>query len=176
MNQRLNILDLVFTNEENMVTDVKHCSPLGKHHHQTLLFRSICYSEDESQQEALYNFPRETMQSWQAWWVMKTGRNWAVWMHLTHGNISLIKSKLQWRIQYLWSHKTQDPKNENLCGWMKLLKKNICKLQKYRWKNCSEGYELNQEHCSMNVMCKVLKLQKYKKNVNMEPMRTQSPE
>ena len=58
MNQRLNILDLVFTNEEDMVTDVKHCSPLGKRHHQTLLFSPICYSEDESPQEALYNFPK----------------------------------------------------------------------------------------------------------------------
>ena len=38
-----------------MVTDVKHCSPLGKSHHQTLLFSYVCYSEDEPPQEARYN-------------------------------------------------------------------------------------------------------------------------
>ena len=43
-----------------MVTDVKRCSPLGKSHHQTLLYSYIglCYSEDEPPQEARYNFPK----------------------------------------------------------------------------------------------------------------------
>ena len=41
-----------------MVTDVKHCSPLEKSHHQTLLFSYVCYSEDEPPQEARYNFPK----------------------------------------------------------------------------------------------------------------------
>ena len=57
-NQRSNTLGLVFTKEEDMVTDVEHWSPLGKSHHQTLLFSYICYSEDKPPQEVRYNFPK----------------------------------------------------------------------------------------------------------------------
>ena len=33
------ILDLVFTNEDNMITSIDHKAPLGKSHHQILQFR-----------------------------------------------------------------------------------------------------------------------------------------
>ena len=54
--ERPNTLDLVFTNEEDKVIDVRHCFPLGKSHHQTFLFSYICCSEEEPPQEQ-YNCP-----------------------------------------------------------------------------------------------------------------------
>lgn len=38
-----NVLDLIFTNEVNMVDDLEHHSPLGKSDHCVLLFNYICY-------------------------------------------------------------------------------------------------------------------------------------
>ncbi len=42
-NQKSNILDLIITNEENMVTDLEHLSPLGKSDHELLYFRFNSY-------------------------------------------------------------------------------------------------------------------------------------
>ena len=39
------VLDLVFTNEENMVEDVQYLGPLGKSDHCVLLFKVICCTE-----------------------------------------------------------------------------------------------------------------------------------
>ena len=43
-NQSANILDLILTNEEDMVTDIEHLSPLGSSDHCTLSFKFNCYS------------------------------------------------------------------------------------------------------------------------------------
>ena len=42
--QTPNVLDLIFSNEEDMVNDIKHEAPLGKSHHQVLKFVFTCYT------------------------------------------------------------------------------------------------------------------------------------
>ncbi len=42
-NQQANILDLVMTNEENMIDDINFLPPLGKSHHSCLSFLFKCY-------------------------------------------------------------------------------------------------------------------------------------
>ncbi len=41
--QNANILDLIFTNEEGMLSNLEHLSPLGKSDHCLLLFDFNCY-------------------------------------------------------------------------------------------------------------------------------------
>ena len=55
--QTANVLDLVFTNEENMITEIHYCAPVGKSHHVTLWFQFRCYkpSNDSSVTNFLYN-------------------------------------------------------------------------------------------------------------------------
>lgn len=43
-NEEPHILDLIFTNEENMINDVKYLSPLGKSDHVVITFLFKCYS------------------------------------------------------------------------------------------------------------------------------------
>ena len=43
--QELSILDLVLTNEENMVNNIIYSSCLGKSDHITLAFQFICYTK-----------------------------------------------------------------------------------------------------------------------------------
>ena len=45
--QKPNVLDLIFTNEDNMVSSLEHLSPLGKSHHQVLKFVYTCYTEEQ---------------------------------------------------------------------------------------------------------------------------------
>jgi len=45
--QTPNVLDLIFTNEENMVTDLKVLAPLGKSDHGVLSFTLHCYIETD---------------------------------------------------------------------------------------------------------------------------------
>ena len=40
-----NVLDLVFTNEQEMINNIGHEAPVGKTHHQTLLFKLRCNTE-----------------------------------------------------------------------------------------------------------------------------------
>jgi endonuclease/exonuclease/phosphatase family metal-dependent hydrolase len=42
---RANLLDLVITNEEHMVRDITHESPLGKSDHSVIIFNLVCYVE-----------------------------------------------------------------------------------------------------------------------------------
>ena len=42
-----NILDLIFTNEEGMISDLKYCEPIGNSDHVTLLFNLLTGSEDK---------------------------------------------------------------------------------------------------------------------------------
>ena len=49
-------LDLIFTNELEMVSDVQHMAPLGKSNHQMLKFNFNCYAEyTGTQQRFNYN-------------------------------------------------------------------------------------------------------------------------
>ena len=43
--QKANTLDLILTNEESMVEDLTHEPPLGKSHHDCLVFKFRCYSK-----------------------------------------------------------------------------------------------------------------------------------
>ena len=43
--QKANTLDLILTNEESMVEDLTHEPPLGKSHHDCLVFKYRCYSK-----------------------------------------------------------------------------------------------------------------------------------
>ena len=51
------LLDLIFTNEENMVENLEHTSPLGKSDHVVISFGYNCYSppSDSSQEKFQYN-------------------------------------------------------------------------------------------------------------------------
>jgi hypothetical protein len=53
--EKANILDLVLTNEENMVENLRHNEPLGKSHHHVITFEFACYSthKDSSQRKLL---------------------------------------------------------------------------------------------------------------------------
>ena len=51
-------IDLVCTNEEGMVNDVKHLAPLGKSHHVTLSFRFSCYHYAAGPQGSRYIYDR----------------------------------------------------------------------------------------------------------------------
>ena len=53
--QAANILDLVFSNEDGMVCNLKAESPLGKSHHSTLLFRFMCYTDCKAQRVKTLN-------------------------------------------------------------------------------------------------------------------------
>ena len=39
------ILDLIFTNEEGMIDEIRYASPLGKSDHSTIIFNMKCYWE-----------------------------------------------------------------------------------------------------------------------------------
>ena len=58
-------------------------------------------------------------------------------------------------MQYLWSHNTQEPKNENLCGWMKLLFK---KTLKRNVKHSKDTYILEKEQPTWNTAKLEIKL------------------
>ena len=51
------LLDVVLTNEEEMVSNVEHLAPLGKSDHQTLLFQFNCYA-DFSKPSMKHNYNR----------------------------------------------------------------------------------------------------------------------
>ena len=44
-NQQENTLDLIFTNEEGMISKIAHNAPLGKSHHSALTFSLECYKQ-----------------------------------------------------------------------------------------------------------------------------------
>ncbi len=57
-NQIPNTLDLIFTNEDNMITKVVHSAPIGKSHHQTLKFGYHCYTAEQKDMEDKYCFAK----------------------------------------------------------------------------------------------------------------------
>lgn len=56
LHQGPNVLDLVFTNEEDMIKDVTYESPLGKSDHCVLTFQYHCYYEKNTNKIARKNF------------------------------------------------------------------------------------------------------------------------
>ena len=53
------LIDLVFTNEENMISNLKHLSPLGSSDHCVLRFDCICYTQiSKSDLKSKYNYDR----------------------------------------------------------------------------------------------------------------------
>jgi len=55
-NQCPNVLDLIFTNEDGMLSDLEVLAPLGKSDHTVLLFNLNCYIEAESVTEQRRNY------------------------------------------------------------------------------------------------------------------------
>ena len=45
-NQLSSLLDLVFSNEDNMIDYIDHTAPLGKSDHDCLVWTYLCYSEN----------------------------------------------------------------------------------------------------------------------------------
>jgi hypothetical protein len=56
--QTPNILDLVLTSDESMLDELRHEAPLGKSHHQSLLFRLNCCTEKTLQKHEHLNFAK----------------------------------------------------------------------------------------------------------------------
>lgn len=54
--QRPSRLDLVLTNESNMITDLEYLPPIGASDHACLVFNYICYADTKKSQEERFNF------------------------------------------------------------------------------------------------------------------------
>ena len=52
-------LDLIFTNEEEMVTDLEYLPPLGAIDHSCLCFKHLCYSNRKLQAKPRHNYRKE---------------------------------------------------------------------------------------------------------------------
>ena len=51
-----NTLDLILTNEEVMVENVKYMAPVGKSHHSSLCFSFCCYTRSTSNRDSSYKY------------------------------------------------------------------------------------------------------------------------
>ena len=51
-----NTLDLIDTNEEGMVENIKYMAPVGKSHHTSLCFSFWCYTRSTSNRESSYKY------------------------------------------------------------------------------------------------------------------------
>jgi hypothetical protein len=56
--ERANTLDLIFTEERNMIERLKHEAPIGKSHHEVLHFRYLCYSEVKETKTRKFQFDK----------------------------------------------------------------------------------------------------------------------
>ena len=57
--QHPTLIDLIFSNEEEMVQNIRHCAPLGKSHHQCLFFDFLCSGQENSKcYEGKYDFKK----------------------------------------------------------------------------------------------------------------------
>ena len=52
--QRPTTIDLIITNEENMLDNLNHNAPLGKSHHDCLVYSFRCYSKPEENHAATF--------------------------------------------------------------------------------------------------------------------------
>ena len=57
-NQTPHLLNLIITNEEEMVTDLEYCSPLGASDHSLLKFKYNCYTPRQRKSQTKYNYNR----------------------------------------------------------------------------------------------------------------------
>ena len=55
--QRPTLIDLIFTSEEGNVNDIQHKAPLGKSHHQSIVFQYVCKTSDldDKRQRFIYD-------------------------------------------------------------------------------------------------------------------------
>ena len=51
-----NTLDLILTNKEGMVENIKYMAPVGKSHHTALCFNFCCYTRSTSNRESSYKY------------------------------------------------------------------------------------------------------------------------
>lgn len=56
--QEPHVLDLIFTNEEGMVSEVRHEAPVGKSHHHSLCFEFRCYTPKTDNAQHRLNFAK----------------------------------------------------------------------------------------------------------------------
>ena len=56
--QQANILDLILTNEDNMIEDLRYEAPLGKGHHCSLVFKFRCYAEYKSSNVKTFKYAK----------------------------------------------------------------------------------------------------------------------
>ena len=54
--QQPSLIDLIFTNEENMINDITHLSPIGKSDHGVMVFNFNCYKNKNHTKEGRRNF------------------------------------------------------------------------------------------------------------------------
>ncbi len=87
-NQVPNVLDLVFTNEDNMISIIEHLAPLGKSHHQVLKFNYKCYTVAKTCVEKKFCFIKgdynmmQLLLNKQNWDVMNEMSGKKSWNHL----------------------------------------------------------------------------------------------
>ena len=58
IDQEPHILDLVFTNEDGMVSDLNYLSPLGKSDHSVIVFKFNCYTQQDNTGRVKYYYDR----------------------------------------------------------------------------------------------------------------------
>ena len=56
--QQANIMDLILTNEDNMIEDLRYEAPLGKSHHCSLVFKFRCYAEYKSSNVKTFKYAK----------------------------------------------------------------------------------------------------------------------
>ena len=56
--QQANILDLILTNEDNMMEDLRYEAPLWKNHHCSLVFKFRCYAEYKSSNVKTFKYDK----------------------------------------------------------------------------------------------------------------------
>ena len=56
--QQANILELILTNEDNMIEDLRYEAPLGKSHHWSLVFKFRCYAEYKSRNAKTFKYAK----------------------------------------------------------------------------------------------------------------------
>ena len=56
--QKANVLDLIFTNTENTISDLEYGAPIGSSHHVSLRFKIICYSEQTSKGRKTFRYTK----------------------------------------------------------------------------------------------------------------------
>ena len=72
-NNTPNTLDLIFTNEEDMIEKLKYLAPIGKSHHSLLNFNFCCYTKSTKSRVDKYRYDKGNDKEMRE---MMTSRNW----------------------------------------------------------------------------------------------------